>query len=462
MEIIMKKFIMLIVALLFGITTLAASAATFTQADLTGTWRMNMLRKGLNSSGTTPRNEWARARITIDASGVASCLSYTDSTGVTTCPAPFDMTFTMDETTGVITETGTSGSNAGTNHMTMTLNKNFIAQTATNGGGPYYNYQLMTAQKEVAGTSYSADDVKSKSLVYHQLRVGSDNEWEYGTATTDATGLITVTSATGPSGPRTAGTVGTFSLGSNGVITVSGGDPSMATFQGFLSDDKKTIVGTQTDSGSGYTVYGLFIFQITGQTYTPGTIPAQTSAVHMLGVGASNAAFWVHYTNTVDSGGVMTPSDWVPSNPGVTAPVGTYTGYITSSGTVTIDGNPTYHGQASHDGTFTVGTQTSGTGPYYYLLNVSTRASVCSSKKAKVNTDYFDTLQAAYNSAADGNTLQIQEYLFNEDVLLDRNITTILKGGYNCQYETNTGYTTVNGSITITNGTVTTENIIIK
>ena len=80
---------------------------------------------------------------------------------------------------------------------------------------------------------------------------------------------------------------------------------------------------------------------------------------------------------------------------------------------------------------------------------------------AQVNGYYFDTLQDAYNSVADGNTLLIREKVFNENVLLNRNITTILKGGYSCQYETNSGYSTVNGSVTISNGSVTIEKLII-
>jgi hypothetical protein len=46
----MKKFIMVIVALLFSMTTLAASAATYSQADLKGTWNIQMLQAGSTNS----------------------------------------------------------------------------------------------------------------------------------------------------------------------------------------------------------------------------------------------------------------------------------------------------------------------------------------------------------------------------------------------------------------------------
>lgn len=446
----MRKFIMVIVTLLFSMITLAASAATFTQADLTGTWRISALSKGYQSDGTTPLNEWMRARYSIDASGDVSCLDMTDSNGYTTCPPSFDVTLTMNETTGVITQSGADASSDG--HMTMTLNKNFMADTQTHNSG--HGYQLMTAQKEMTGTSYTAADLQSKSFVFHRLIIGTNNKWQYGAGTTNGSGVATFSSVTEPSGTiYPPGTQGTLSVDGAGVVTISG-----INFKGYLSDDKKTIVGTFSQSGSGYADYNLMIIQITGQTYTAGTMPALTSAAHTLGVGASNVAFWIHYTTTINSSGVMTFSDWLDSNGG-SAPVGTFTGYITSSGTVTIDGSSTYHGQASHDGMFLIGTQSIGS---YYSLNVSTNTSVCSTKKAKVNNNYFDTLQAAYDSATDGNTLQIYEYLLTADVVFNRNITAFLEGGYNCKYETNAGYTTVDGSITINNGTVTVENIIIK
>jgi hypothetical protein len=363
----MKKGIVVIIALIYSLLSVnLLFAATFTQADLTGTWRMNGLRTGYQSDGVTPRNEWVRARVTINSSGVASCLSYRDSTGVTECPDPFGLTFTMDETTGVITQSGANAPNAGTDHMTMSLNKNFAAGTATNGSGPGHSYQLVIVQKEVPGTTYSASDLENKSFVYHQLFVGDDSGWSYGAGTIGPTGLVTISSATDSWGSGETGTVGTMLVDGNGVVTID----NDASFQGFLSDDKKTFVATNNGSESGSPQ--LLIVQITGKTYTAGLASANTSVAHMLGCGA--IAFWAHRTDTVDGNGVMHFSDWVASNPAITAPTETLTVYIDATGTVTIEGSPTYHGQASDDGTFIVGTQTLGTYPFSaYALTVNTK-----------------------------------------------------------------------------------------
>jgi hypothetical protein len=116
----------------------------------------------------------------------------------------------------------------------------------------------------------------------------------------------------------------------------------------------------------------LTIIQITGQTYTAGTLPAGTYYAHMLAVGASSAPFWTHSTAKTDSGGLMTFSDWISSNFAITTnPGGSYHGWISASGTVTITEMPTYNGQVSNDGKFIVATQTNATGVYSLQINTN-------------------------------------------------------------------------------------------
>jgi hypothetical protein len=343
-----------------------ANAVTWSQADLTGTWRMNMLATGFWIDGTTPANGWRRVRVSVNSSGVVSCMSYADSTGVAACPSDFALTMTINTTTGVITQTGLYAADAG-NHMTMTSNKNFAAGTGSAG----YQQSLMIAQKEVPGTVYSNADIQSKSFVTHRLKVGSNNDWQYEVGSTDAAALATITDQTKPSGTTHPGvTTMTLSVDSNGIVSTSGS----ATSKGFMSADKKTVVLTETDTGSG-TTYRLQIVQITGQTYPAGTVPAGISFNHLLGRLYNGAlSFWAHATMTADSGGGLTNSNWVDSMGGSAPAGGPYTGNITSSGKLTITGMPAYHGQLSDDGMFSVGTNTSGTDPnFVYLLTVSTR-----------------------------------------------------------------------------------------
>lgn len=87
---------------------------------------------------------------------------------------------------------------------------------------------------------------------------------------------------------------------------------------------------------------------------------------------------------------------------------------------------------------------------------------VCSNPPVLVSGNYYDTVGTGYNSAASGNALQIRSTELTEQVTLNRNIIVTLQGGYDCGYTTNPGYSIINGSVTITNGTVTVEKLIIK
>ena len=52
---------------------------------------------------------------------------------------------------------------------------------------------------------------------------------------------------------------------------------------------------------------------------------------------------------------------------------------------------------------------------------------------------------------------------FNENLSLSRNVAITLKGGYDCSFSANPGFTTVHGNMTISGpGTVTVENVVIR
>lgn len=326
------------------------ATVTYAQSDLEGTWKVQIIEPA----------GWTRVTTTVDEDGVASCSSYEDSEGNASCPTAFDLTLTISSG-GVITETG---DNAGVaDHMTMASNKNFAAGTDSAGGD---GRRLKVLQK-VEGTSFSSSDLYNKSFVYHQLNIGTTNKWEYGTGTIGSDGTITLTSKTTPSGTETLSEdAGTISVDSSGVVTIS----SEEDLKGFLSDDKKTFIFTNTGGDSGNT-YHLTIAQITGQTFTAGSLPDAILNAHMLAGGATPAPLWAHWTATsID--GTMTSGDWVSSFGGsalaASAPV------MDVNGVVTIAGD-TYHGQVSYDKKFMVGTRTlkdDSDNPFGYALIVHT------------------------------------------------------------------------------------------
>jgi hypothetical protein len=332
--------------------TPTAPAGAFSQADLTGTWKVNIL----STSSDNTENGWLRATGTVSASGSVTVSSFEDSTGDTTLPAAGSLQWTIDGS-GVVSESGVNGND--NVHMTMTSNKNFIA-----GTGGSFNHELRVFQKVVPGTAYSNADLANKSFVIHQLMVGSNNQWGWQGGTTDASGMISLSndwSPNGDNGPQP--NAGTFSVGSTGTVTID----TLPGFEGFLSADKKTIVGTSTETDGPDTFYSLLIFQISGQTYAAADLVGASSG-HTLGVG--NANFWSHYTATGAAGGGIAFSSWVDSSGG-TAP-SAVTASISSSGTVTLsDPSFQFHGMMSFDKKFTVITQTNGVG--VYSLSIMTR-----------------------------------------------------------------------------------------
>lgn len=90
----------------------------------------------------------------------------------------------------------------------------------------------------------------------------------------------------------------------------------------------------------------------------------------------------------------------------------------------------------------------------------------CSNPPVRINGPtpvYYTTLQAAYNAAANGATIQTQGQVFTENFNANRDISVTIDGGYTCDYSTeyyNThdDKTMLQGVQNITNGVVTLKN----
>ena len=65
------------------------------------------------------------------------------------------------------------------------------------------------------------------------------------------------------------------------------------------------------------------------------------------------------------------------------------------------------------------------------------------------------SIQDTYDNCISGDTLQSQDYQFNENYILDRPRAITLNAGYNCDYTANTGTTIVNGDMWVRKGSLT-------
>ncbi len=79
-----------------------------------------------------------------------------------------------------------------------------------------------------------------------------------------------------------------------------------------------------------------------------------------------------------------------------------------------------------------------------------------------VTTDYFHTIQAAYDAAADDDMIQCKEVVIEEDVNIDQIKSVSIHGGYDCGFSNITGATEINGNMNISDGSVDVEGLTIK
>jgi hypothetical protein len=74
----------------------------------------------------------------------------------------------------------------------------------------------------------------------------------------------------------------------------------------------------------------------------------------------------------------------------------------------------------------------------------------------------YGTVMAAYANVGAGGTMKARGREFVENLHLDRSVTTTLKGGYDTGFDTNPGWTTVRGTVTIAAGRVVVERLVVR
>jgi hypothetical protein len=75
---------------------------------------------------------------------------------------------------------------------------------------------------------------------------------------------------------------------------------------------------------------------------------------------------------------------------------------------------------------------------------------------------FYSSLQAAYDAAEDGDIIMVIFVNFVENLLVNRNISVTLQGGYNGSYSTISGDTILNGDMLVSDGTLTIENFVLQ
>jgi len=146
----------------------------------------------------------------------------------------------------------------------------------------------------------------------------------------------------------------------------------------------------------------------------------------------------------------------------------------TTSVELIVDGYAQIHKVTAAPYTFAWDTLTLNHGPYslsakaYYsptssIAGQSGAVSVTVVKAKNLGTgSYSETLQLAYDNASSGATLMMwNNELSNEDIICGQSKSVTIKGGYDQGFSSNSGYTSIDGSFTIGQGTVVMDRLII-
>lgn len=86
----------------------------------------------------------------------------------------------------------------------------------------------------------------------------------------------------------------------------------------------------------------------------------------------------------------------------------------------------------------------------------------CTDQPVRIGAAGYPTLPAAYAVSRDNDNIEMLAVNFSVDLILDRPVSLTFKGGYDCGYGSNSLMTTITGSVSVTGGAVTMENVIIR
>jgi len=83
-------------------------------------------------------------------------------------------------------------------------------------------------------------------------------------------------------------------------------------------------------------------------------------------------------------------------------------------------------------------------------------------RNANAAPEYCSSIQAAYDTAADGDTIKSVALDFTGDLLINRPVAVTLDGGYDCQFTAVKGNTTLKAALIISAGTLTVSYLVIQ
>ena len=102
------------------------------------------------------------------------------------------------------------------------------------------------------------------------------------------------------------------------------------------------------------------------------------------------------------------------------------------------------------------------TGIRSFRIQVTESCTTLPVRIAGTSPVYYSTLQDAYNAAVSGDIIESHAEVLTGNLNINLNKSVTLAGGYNCNYSSVSGSTTLSGTLSITNGSASIENIIVQ
>lgn len=102
------------------------------------------------------------------------------------------------------------------------------------------------------------------------------------------------------------------------------------------------------------------------------------------------------------------------------------------------------------------------TGTRSFRIQVTEMCSTLPVRISRTSPVYYSSLQVAYNFAVSGDTIESHAGVLNENLDINLNKEVTFTGGYNCNYSSVSGSTTLNGNLSISNGSAAIENITVQ
>ena len=337
-----------------GGTSQDSPPKTFAQSDLTGDWQYAAILHGPAVAAGTASG-WERGRLRVSETGAVTVLSSLDSAGGH--PASVASQWTIDSSGAF---TGPAGSFTGF-QGNLSSGRAFAVATATRLSG---GTSLWVFQKSVAGTSFGAGDVASKSWRYHEVSTGSRQSWEHGDGTTDSSGWLSLARRVSRDGPESdLPSFTRMSVAPDGVVTVDADD----SWSGTLSADKSVLIATHTPNAVMHE-YALNVILRSGAAFAQGDLAGRWSFQNLV-ASANGAAGWSRAVLDVDRSGGMT-FVWFLTNAGGTSIPAPNVASLATDGTLTrtTPVSPYWHGTMAGSKDFLVRTDTTSTGIDYASL----------------------------------------------------------------------------------------------